>query len=172
MKTRKILSVLLAAAMTCAMCLSAGAVDVEGRPTTPQAYVGTEFVQAYDAPSTARTSHDKFLGSYTIQKYLNNGYMKFTDQSFGKADFPDDGVFRFETNLTTDGKKTTIKAGIAYVDWWGTDTFFTSTTMGLKDNKHFTTDKTPGKDTKYYGCIDNNTGGKVYGSFSIYAVYP
>lgn len=28
MKTRKILSALLAAAMTCAMCLSAGAVDV------------------------------------------------------------------------------------------------------------------------------------------------
>ena len=28
MKTRKILSVLLAAAMTCAMCLSAGAADV------------------------------------------------------------------------------------------------------------------------------------------------
>ena len=68
------------------------------------------------------------------------------------------------------GTKTEIKVGIAYVDFWGTDTFFASTKMGLSDEKLFTVTKTPGKNTKYYGCIDNNTGGKVYGSFSIYAV--
>ena len=142
---------------------------IEGRPTSPRAYDGTEFVEAYDMPAQRRVSEKK-LGSYTIKQYLNNGYMKFTDESFGKSAFPEDGVFKFVTDLRTDGTKTEIKVGIAYVDFWGTDTFFASTKMGLSDEKLFTVTKTPGKNTKYYGCIDNNTGGKVYGSFSIYAV--
>jgi hypothetical protein len=167
---KKKLTLIYSLLLAISICVvPASALEVEGRPTSPRAYDGTEFVEAYDVSVQSRST-DTELGSYTIKKYLNNGYMKFTDQSFDKSNFPEDGVFKFVTNLTTDGTKDEIKVGIAYVDFWGSDTFFASTTMGLSDKKLFTVTKKPGKNTIYYGCIDNKTGGKVYGSFSIYAV--
>ena len=146
------------------------AADVEGRPQSPHAFDGAEIVEAYNVNPKSR-SRDVFLGSYTILKYLNDGYMKFTNESFGKSDFPEEGVFRFETHLTTDGKDGNIKVGIAFTDWLGIDTYLTSIKMGLSDNKLFACTKNPSDKTKYYGCISNSTGGKMYGSFSIYAVH-
>lgn len=169
MKKKLALVYSLLLAITIISCVPASAVEIEGRPKSPHTYIGTEFVEAYDAPILQRSA-DRFLGSYTIKEYLGDGYMKFTDESFGKNDFPEDGIFKFVTNLWTEGNKEEIEVGIAYTNFWGDDVFFASTTMGLSDKKLFTVKKTPGSNTKYYGCILNETGGKVHGSFSIYSV--
>lgn len=166
-KISVILSLIFAIAIS---MVPANAADIEGRPQSPNAFDGAEIVEAYEVNLKSR-SRDVLLGSYTIQNYLNDGYMKFTNESFGASSFPDDGIFRFETNLTTAGKDGDIKVGIAYTDWFGTDIYFVSTKMGLSDNKLFTCTKTPSDSKAYYGCISNDTGGKMYGSFAIYAVY-
>lgn len=145
------------------------AVEPDGRPQSPNAFVGSEFVNAFDEVSIRRSS-DIYLGGYTIKQYLNTGYMCMTDESFGKDDFPEDKTFKFETNLTAEKTTEKIKVGIAYVDMWGTDTYLVHTEMGLQDKKLFTCNKKPGNKTKYYGAITNDTGGVMHGSFCIYKV--
>lgn len=146
----------------------------EGHPLTPHLFDECIEVESFPAENNSllRKSDDRFLGSYTIKQYLNDGYYKFTDQSFGKGEWPEDGTFEFFTYLKTTGSKSTIKVGIAYVNWLGDDTFFCSTTMGLSDKQIFSTDKTPKDDVKYYGSIYNRTGGQLTGSFELYAIDP
>lgn len=173
---KKKLMVVVALIFAIAVNLIPVAAVEEGRPETPNAFDGTEFVEAFDVSLLpiygTRKVREVYLGSYTIKQYLNSGYMKFTDESFDASKFPDDGAFKFETNLTTDGTDKDIKVGIAYVNFWGDDVYLVSTKMGLSDSKIFTCDKKPSQDKNYYGCITNDTGGKMYGSFTIYAVYP
>lgn len=148
--------------------IPAKATEVEGRPVTPSLFEGTEFVEAHDADIMPRVS-ETYLGSYTIKEYLLSGNLKFTSEYFEKEDFPDGNVFKFVTDLSTDGRDKDIDVGIAYTNILGDDVFFCSTKAGLVDSILFTCNKKPGN-ARYYGCIRNDTGGKMYGSFTIYAV--
>lgn len=144
----------------------------EGHLVSPDMYDEAEIVEAYDMPAIfTKGVRETYLGSYTIQNYLGAGYMKFTNESFGKDKFPPDKTFRFETNLWTEGTDKDITAGIAYTNWFGDDKYLVTTKIGLEDTKLFTTTKTPGENTKYFGCITNDTNGKMHGTFSIYSVY-
>lgn len=152
--------------------IPAYATEEEGYPLSPNTFAETEFVEAYDDGLTSARLSQKLLGSYTIQQYLNDRYFLYTTESFKSDDFPEDKVFKIVTNFTTEGTKTTISAGIGSYTYLGDRTFFASTTVNLVDSALFQCTSTPKKNESYYGAVLNNTGGKMYGSFSIYAVYP
>ena len=163
------LSLIFALAIT---LIPAYATDEEGYPLSPNTFAGTEFVEAYDEEGASARLSQKLLGRYTIKQYLNNGYFLYTTESFKGSDFPEDRVFKIVTNLSTEGTKKTVEAGIGTYTWLGDRTFFASTTVDLVDTALFQCTSNPKENVSYYGAIFNNTGGKVYGSFSIYAVNP
>ena len=168
-KVTIILSLIFAFAIT---LIPAYATEEEGYPLSPNTFAETEFVEAYDEELTSARLSQKLLGSYTIQQYLNNGYFLYTTDSFKSNNFPEDRVFKIVTNLSTEGTKKTVEAGIGSYTWLGDRTFFASTTVDLVDSALFQCNSKPKENESYYGAILNNTGGKMYGSFSIYAVYP
>ena len=60
----------------------------EGHLVSPDMYDEAEIVEAYDMPAIfTKGVRETYLGSYTIQNYLGAGYMKFTNESFGKDKF-------------------------------------------------------------------------------------
>lgn len=168
-KVTIILSLVFAFAI---ILIPAYATNEEGYPLLPNTFAETEFVEAYDEELVSARLSQKFLASYTIQQYLNDGYFLYTTESFKSDDFPEDRTFKIVTNLSTEGTKKTISAGIGGYTWFGDRAFFASTTVDLVDSALFQCTSKPEKNVSYYGAISNNTGGKMYGSFTIYAVYP
>lgn len=171
-KMKKAFTLILVGVISILLCVPALASELpgDGKPLSPTAFDGAEYVPA-EKVMIQDKSRQILLGYYTIKNYLNQGWMVTTDQSFGASDFPPSGTFEVITNMSTDGFLKTVKAGISYVNWAGEDEFFAYTKVDLAGVTTFTTTKAPDQNKKYYGGVLNETGGKMYGSFSIYAVY-
>lgn len=169
---KKAFTLILAGVISILLCVPALASELpgDGKPLSPTAFDGAEYVPAEKVIIQDR-SRQILLGYYTIKHYLNQGWMATTDQSFGAGDFPPSGTFEVITNMSTDGFFKTVEAGIAHVDWTGEYGFFAYTKVDLVGVTTFTTTKTPDENEKYYGGVLNKTGDKLYGSFSLYAVY-
>lgn len=169
---KKIFALLLTGVLSVLLCMPALAAELpeEGIPLPTTAFDGAE----YAPPETvmlADNTREVLLGSYTIQQYLNHGWMLTASESFGASDFPAGGAFLVITDMTTDGTNKDVRAGIAYFNWLGDKTFFAYTDVGLSDRVIFTVSKKPNENKAYYAGIYNDTGDKMYGSFSLYAIH-